>query len=271
MEKRDCFTSSIWFEKAEADDPFTAETCYCAGFDVFGDLLGKIQWIDYLFLLIKNNPPNVMQSACLNDLAVVIAAQGPRDLATQAATSAAAGGSTLASCLGSALAVGAGQYGGAREVFLATGMWEKFACDPLKWQQFLTAPWPQASGTAWPDYEHPFGFDPNASGCPKPVRQILHQLSAYESTPHLKWLKAQQQALEEQAGMPLALTGVVACALYDLGFDAQQAEMLFLLLRLPGAAAFALEQHRLGWKNYPFYSDGLKLMNDPLLAEEKQA
>jgi len=39
--------------------------------------------------------------------------------------------------------------------------------------------------------------------------------------------------------------------------------MLFLLLRLPGAAVHSLEQKKLGWRKYPFFGDGLTLTNDP--------
>jgi len=39
--------------------------------------------------------------------------------------------------------------------------------------------------------------------------------------------------------------------------------MLFLLLRLPGAAAHALEQKEHGWRKYPFFGDGLTLTDDP--------
>ena len=38
--------------------------------------------------------------------------------------------------------------------------------------------------------------------------------------------------------------------------------MFYLLLRLPGAAAHALEQHERGWRNLPFYGDGLILTKD---------
>jgi len=47
--------------------------------------------------------------------------------------------------------------------------------------------------------------------------------------------------------------------LYELEFLPQEAEMLFLLLRLPGAAIHSLEQERLGWRKYPFFGDGFKL------------
>jgi citrate synthase len=60
-------------------------------------------------------------------------------------------------------------------------------------------------------------------------------------------------ALEAACGHPLSMAGVAAAALADLGFTAQEGEMLFLLLRLPGAAAHALEQQGFGHKRFPFY------------------
>lgn len=53
-----------------------------------------------------------------------------------------------------------------------------------------------------------------------------------------------------------------AAALADLGFNAQQGEMLFLLLRLPGAAAHALEQADYGFKRFPYPQ--VDLLDDPL-------
>ena len=49
--------------------------------------------------------------------------------------------------------------------------------------------------------------------------------------------------------------------------------MLYLMLRLPGAAVHALEQEKLGWRRYPFFNDGLKLTNDPgpVAASEEDA
>jgi citrate synthase len=63
--------------------------------------------------------------------------------------------------------------------------------------------------------------------------------------------------------MPLAMTGVAAAAFFDLEFTAQQAEMLFLLFRLPGAAVHALEQQDKGWRKFPFVGNMIHLDNDP--------
>jgi citrate synthase len=60
--------------------------------------------------------------------------------------------------------------------------------------------------------------------------------------------------MERAAGHPLSLVGVAAAAFADLGMLPEQGEMLFLLLRLPGAAAHALEQRASGHKHFPFYA-----------------
>ena len=54
-----------------------------------------------------------------------------------------------------------------------------------------------------------------------------------------------------------------AAAFYDLGFNPRQGEMLFLLLRLPGAAAHSLEQRENGWRNYPYFGNAVHLEDDP--------
>jgi citrate synthase len=79
----------------------------------------------------------------------------------------------------------------------------------------------------------------------------------------LRWLKDHQAELETIVGSPLAMTGVAAAGFIDLGFTPEQGEMLFLLLRLPGAAAHALEQEHFGWRRFPFFSDKVKVDNDP--------
>ena len=56
--------------------------------------------------------------------------------------------------------------------------------------------------------------------------------------------------------------GVFPAACLDLGLNAEQAEMLFLQLRLSGAAVHALEQQQLGWKKFPYVSQLIDLQQD---------
>ena len=39
--------------------------------------------------------------------------------------------------------------------------------------------------------------------------------------------------------------------------------MLYLMLRLPGAAAHAIEQKGMGWKKFPYYGPAIELADDP--------
>lgn len=255
--------TKIWQETPEQDNPFAAAVCKCSGFDVYGDLLGKISWIEYLFLLFKLEPPTESQARLLEGAAVAIANPGPRDLSVRAAMNGGVGGSTSAACLIAALAPGAGQYGGAREVYLAMQLWSQCEQELACWKDALRDYDKEKQEGLWPAMEHPPGFDPYGVSCATPVRQALAYLSGLREKSILEWLRNNQQSLEGFSGHPLAMTGVIAAVFVDLGFSAEQGEMLFLLLRLPGAAVHALEQKHYGWTKYPFFSDQLILQDDP--------
>lgn len=258
-EEKEYIHTNIWMEKAESDNPFAAAKCYCAGYDVYGDLLGKIHWPEYLYLLVKQERPTSIQSKLLEDLAIVLANPGPRDHSVRAAMTASVGGATSASCLMAALAVGAGQYGGAREVYLIVENWNQ---DIEIWKNNIKNKIYKNDVDIWPDIEHVPGFDPYGVSCTTPVKQTLLHLSKVYSSGALGWLVKNRSCLEAFAGCPLSMASVAAAVLIDLEMNAQQAEMLYLLLRLPGAAAHANEQY-MQWKKYPFFKNGLILTDDP--------
>ncbi|MFO1349939.1 MAG: citryl-CoA lyase [Gammaproteobacteria bacterium] len=261
--EREVIHSHLWKEVAEADNPFAAAACYCSGFDVYGDLLGKAKWVEYLYLLFTGEPPTSMQAKLLEGLALALANPGPCDPSVQAAMCAGVGGSTAASSLMAALAVGAGQLGGAREVFHAMENWQACRQDLEQWQQRFKNPPRDERADVWPLPEHPPGFDPYGNNSATPVRQTLAYLASCGPGDVLRWLQQNALILEALADRPLAMTGVAAAALIDLGFTPEQGEMLYLLLRLPGAAAHALEQQEFGFRRYPFHGKGLILEDDP--------
>jgi len=252
-------TTKVWRETAEPDNSFAAAGCFCCGYDVYNDLLKNARYSDYLYLLFKHKQPSAEQSALLEGLAIALANPGPRDHSVRAAMSAGVGGSTHASALIAALAVGAGNLGGAREVFTALEYWQHCHTDLDKWQQWIADPPQLGREDIWHPMEHAPGFDPNGISCPTPVKQTLAHLVEVGNSETLRWLQACRTQLEDFAGCPLAFSGVAAAVLYELEFLPQEAEMLFLLLRLPGAAIHSLEQERLGWRKYPFFGDGFKL------------
>jgi citrate synthase len=171
------------------------------------------------------------------------------------------GGSPAAADLMAALAVGAGQYGGAREVFLLLRGWNQCGTDLDLWRAWLAAVREPPRRDTWPTLEHAPGFDPHGASTPTVVRQTLARLAAIVPPQRLAWLAREREALERIAASPLAMSAVAAAALADLGFSPEQGEMLHLLLRLPGAAAHALEQRESGLKKFPFFT--VELENDP--------
>lgn len=264
MSRRDVIRSRIWEEESELDNPFVARTCYCSGYDVFGDLLGKIGWTDYLHLLFRAEPANRAQLSITEGLAVVLANPGPREPSVRAAMCAGVGGSTYASSLMAALAVGAGQNGGARELALFMEAWRDFGTETPLWLDWLGTPQSSRPVDIWPELEHPPGFDPNGVSCATPVLQAMDYLASLDPDGPLRWLRDRRPVLEAAAGLPMSMVGLAATALWAAGFDPRAGEMLYLLLRLPGAAAHALEQERYGWRRFPLFSDAVQLAEPQL-------
>lgn len=251
----------IWQEEAEPDNPFAARVARCHGYDVYGQVLGRAGWADMVFLLFAGQRPSPRQARLLDALAVALANAGPRDPANHAAMCAGVGGSTAAATLMAALAVGAGQVTGAREVWAAMQAWAQCGTDLALWRGHWADPAPR-NASVWPACDHRPGFEAHGERATLPVLQTLYCLARLSPGPCLPWLHANREAFEAAAqGQPLAMTGVAAAAMVDLGLDAEQGEMLHLLLRLPGAAAHALEQRRHGHKNFPFFA--LELVDDP--------
>lgn len=249
----DVIRTRLWREEPEADNPFAARAAYCGGYDVYGEMLGRARWVEMLYLLFRAEAPTPRQADLLEALAVALANPGPRDASVHAAMCGGTCGSPAASSLMAALAVGAGNLGGGREVLLAMAAWAACGTDLAAWQQRFVAPAAAAWISAWPSAEHPPGFEPHGVATAAPVRQTLSCLAGMSPGPRLAWLEANRAAIETAAGHPLALSGVAAAAFADLEFSAEQGEMLHLLLRLPGAAAHALEQREYGHKKFPFF------------------
>lgn len=254
----------IWQEEPEPDNPFATRTAYCRGYDVFGEMVGNARWVEMLFLLFRDELPGKAALDMLEALAVALANPGPRDPSVHAAMCGGVAGSTAAASLMAALSVGAGRCGGAREVFDAISVWNSCGTDFSSWATHACAPSDVAD--VWPKREHPPGFDPYGVAIATSIFQLLNKLASIGKTPCLTWLAENRPQLEQAIGLPLAMSGVAAAAFADLGFSPKEGEMLYLLLRLPGAAAQALEQEEYGYKRFPFYA--LDLEDNPVKGQE---
>ena len=260
--------SKIWQEDPQPDNHFATRLARCHGFDVYGDMLGKATWAEMIYLLFRGEPPTAKAAKLLDALALALANPGPRDASVHAAMCGGTSGTPAAAILMASLAVGAGQYAGGREILLAVRAWSVCGCDIAAWQRHLAGPWAAPSATAWPAPEHPPGFDPHGVSTPLIVEQTLAGLATLSPGSALPWIAGQHHELESLTGLPLSLAGVAAAAFVDLEFSAEQAEVLYLILRLPGAAAHALEQMDLGHKKFPFYE--IEFETKPVSVIEEQ-
>lgn len=247
----------IWLEEPEPENPFAGRAAYCHGYDVYGELLGQARWVEMLYLLFRGEAPSPAEADLFEALAIALLNPGPRDPAVHAAMAGGVGGSPAAACLIAALAVGAGQLSGGREVFLVMERWAACGTDLTAWQGALATPAAELA-SIWPTPEHPPGFDPHGVSIGGIVERTLSCLAGRTPGSRLSWMAQNRPALEAAAGRPLAMSGVAAAALSDLGFTPEQGESVYLLLRLPGAAAHALEQRTLGYKQFPFFAIDLE-------------
>ena len=264
------YRTRIWSEQAESDNPFAARVSHCSGFDVYGDLLGKIGWAEYVYLMFTQRPPDKKQARLIHELAVAIAHPGLRDHSVLAAMNAGVGGSTAAACLMAALGVGAGQLNGAHEVFLAVQLWQRCGFDRQAWSKDILNPPVTEITDIWDTIEHVAGFNPNSDQTALTIKQMLSHLASISPDGALMWLHNNRDYLESETGCGLAFSGVAAACMFDLGFGAEQSEMLYLIFRLPGAGAQALEQMEYGWRRFPFYHDGLTLVTKGQTTPESQ-
>ncbi len=245
--------TGIWEEQPEPGNRFAARAAWCHGYDVYGEMLGSARWVEMLYLLFRGEAPSPAEAQLLEMLAVALANPGPRDASVHAAMCGGVGGSPSAACLMAALAVGAGELSGGREIVLAMEAWTDCGTALPAWQRHLSAR-PPEKASIWPVPGHSAGFDPHGVDASGVVVQSLSKMAAVDCGRQLPWLMANRESLEAAAGRPLALSGVAAAAFGDLGFSPEQGEMLYLLLRLPGAAAHALEQRQRGFKQFPFFA-----------------
>lgn len=258
------YHSNLWLEEPEDDNPFAARRCYCAGYDVYGQVMAKASWFEYLLLLFQGERPSPERRRLLEKLAMALANPGPREASVRAAMNAGVAGTNPGSALMAALAVGSGQYGGAREVAVVVNLWKDCGHDLESWKVRLFSPEDDERADIWLPMEHAPGFDPNGDTTPTTVLQVLDQLAQLApGDGALGWLSRNRETLEAIVGYPLAISGIAAAAFVDMGLDEEQASMLYLILRLPGAAAHAIEQHKMGWKRFPFYGPAIELEDDP--------
>ncbi|GAB3015505.1 citrate synthase family protein [Bowmanella dokdonensis] len=264
MSGKYCYKTRIWQEQADERDPFVAARQSVYGYDVNTQLLPGAGLTEYLYLLFSGRRPDRNECQLLDKLAVFLAHPGLREPSVLAAMNAGAGGSTQAAALIAAISVGAGQLGGAQEIRWLMDAAARCNKSLQDWLETLKAPnRHRTREDIWPAFDYPPGFDPNRRVASLPLLQALDYLENLSPGGQLSWLKQHRVAMETVLERPVSTAFVAASAYLDLGLAAEQASMLHLYLRLPGAAAQSMEQGHQGWRQFPFYQDAVTLSDDP--------
>ncbi len=251
----DVIHTRIWDETPDPRSPFLGQSVRLCGYDYYKDLLGHARWVEVVWLLFTGEAPTTERAALLERLAVALANPGPRDPSVHAAMCGGVGGSPPAASLVAALAVASGDHGGAGELRRAMSAWERIGEDA---DQLPAALADEADDRGlWP------GFSPMSHHTSHSVLECLATLGQAVLARRLSWLHQHASSLAQAAGYGLSLTGVAAAALTDLGLNPDQGEALFLLLRLPGTLAHAMEQSGKSHKQFPFFSLDDITRNEP--------
>ncbi len=234
--------SRIWSETPDPRSPFLGRDVRVSGYDYYGELFAQASWLDMLWLMLRGDAPDAPQRHLFGRLAVLLANPGPRDPSIHAAMCAGIGGSHPAAALMAALAVAAGDAGGAAELARAMAAFE--AADNGRPLETALAERASEDGI-WP------GFDPAAAWAAGGVVSALCQLARGPLARSLTRLHDLLPRVDGQQG--LTRIAVAAAGFHDLGLPGRQAEGVFLLLRLPGALAHSDEQRDRSYRAFPFF------------------
>lgn len=258
------FQTKIWREEVEENDPFAAQRSWCYGYEVAHDLVRALSFSEMLYLLFLGTLPRKSQLRLLDALLVFLAHPGIRHPMVHAAMCGGAPGSTSAGSLIAALEVASGACGGSRELVLFMRALATNRHNMRAWKAYVRAGvWDTDPAFIHPD--HCPGFKPHGVALSGYDHSVIDSLAASGGGTHLRWLAKQKSMLGEIAGVPIGPIAIAGCAFADLGVTTMQAEMLFLIACLPGAAVHAIEARENGWRLLPFFENtysGLEVRHD---------
>lgn len=228
------------------ESPFTAISTSDAasitvrGHDLCGELIGRIDFADYFFLLLMGSRPSERQRFFVNALLVAIAEHGlvPSVQAarmTLAAAPEALQGAVAAGLLGSgSVVLGSAEAAGRflHELVAAGGNAEETAKQRLSEMRKAKTPVP---GFGHPQHS---GGDPRA--------ELLLKLAAERGLkgPYLDMLRTVAAALPQTHGrsLPININGVIPAILLEIGFPLAALKSISILARTAGLLAHLQEE-----------------------------
>lgn len=262
MSSEHTYFSAIWNE-TPSENPYYASECTCHGYDVFGDILQNASLPEYLYLLLTGERLDPKQTLFFERVLIALAHPGMRDPSVRAAMNAGVGGSRAGAAMMAAIAVGAGQAGGAHELRLSLQICKKAKQSIPSWIAEFKNVLEDQECDVWLELETVPGFDPHqTTASPLTLQVLTYFASLAGPESQTAWLLQHYKELESNLNYGLNFIGTIAATLADLNISSEMAEYLFLFARLPGAATQAQEARELGFKKFPFFHNWVHLTND---------
>lgn len=230
------------------DAPYTAistsdaATITVRGRDLCGELIGKIDFTDYFFLMLMGRDPDPNQRFFVNALLVAIAEHGlvPSVQAarmTLAAAPEALQGAVAAGLLGSgSVVLGSAETAG----YFLNDLVEAAKQRPPKEAAFERVAQMRKSRTPIPGFGHP----QHAEGDPRANVLLALAKARGLDGPYIRMLHSVAEVLPEALGRPLPINinGVIPAILLEIGFPATAMKSISILARTAGLLAHLQEE-----------------------------
>jgi citrate synthase len=252
--------TSIWKEEARKDNGFYPEISRCQGYDFYGELLGKYDFSQILFLILRGELPAASQRDHFALLMTAVINPGPRDPAVHIAMSGAVSGLPPGSALGAGLAVAQGSVEGgaaveetmrwllalkkklleARDKSAEMSRFMALVSDPSYWEPTLGKPSPI------PGFGRLYG---ERDGQALRLIELLRNRGFFGFFARL--LLNAEKRLDPARNGWTRLYGIFGASLLDLGFTPEQGHGLLLIARSGGMLAHLCEQYGRSWREFP--------------------
>jgi len=244
--------TKIWQEQPSANNPYTAESVRCYGYDLL-ELMNHRSYIEVLYLLFQGDLPSEEQTKLLEKLLIAFINPGPRHPSTRAAMNAGIGKTDPAHILPISLSILGGSHLGAGEIEGSMRFLRKHS--KKQPDQVVAEIMNQQTQPDEGDWHIAPGFGNRFGGIDAISQKIADQLVASPgSGPILAWGSAFADAIKNY-GMGWLTTGIVAATLADLRFQPRTGGGFFQLLNAPGLLAHGLELTNKPFTAMPFPTD----------------
>jgi citrate synthase len=209
------------------------------------EMMGRLTFGEAIYLLLVGELPSPAIGKLVEAMLVSFIDHGPTPPSTLAARNVATTGATLRGCVAAGV-LGFGRFFGgdiqSTMEMLDQGLAQVRNGKPMKKAAEEMVAQYRDRGELPPGFGHRIhSFDPRAA-------RLFHMAVELElDGEHVRFIRSMDMALhqgvDESKQAPLNIDGAIAAVCSDLGVKAEVADGLFMISRIPGIVAHALEEH----------------------------